>query len=48
VHNRTIESVRKTGFGNIDSYDILYKDDNKAPLQITVANDKTSQNIVVL
>ena len=43
-----IESIRKETIGHVEEYDVLLKSDKKAPIQITVAKDKTSNNVMIL
>jgi hypothetical protein len=43
-----IEAIRKETFGSVEEYDILMKSDKKAPIQVTVAKDITSKNIMIL
>ena len=44
----TLESATKHTYGHIEQYDILYKSTDKAPLQISIANDNNNQNIIIL
>lgn len=48
TENYTIETVRKSSYGKIDQYDILFKSPDKAPLQVSIANDKNNQNLLLL
>lgn len=43
-----IQAIRKESFGTVEEYDILMKSDKKAPIQITVAKDVTSKNVMIL
>ncbi len=44
----TLESATKHTYGHIEQYDILFKSADKAPLQISIANDNSNQNIIIL
>lgn len=43
-----IEAIRKETFGHVQEYDILLKADKKAPIQVTIAKDTKSNNLMVL
>lgn len=43
-----IEAIKKETFGHVQEYSILMKADGKAPIQVTIAKDTTSKNIMVL
>jgi hypothetical protein len=48
VENYTLGSVRKTVYGQIEQYDLLYKSDQRAPLQVSIANDNNNKNMLLL
>lgn len=48
VKDFALESVRKTVKGQIEQYDLLFKSEAKAPVQVSIANDKNNQNMVIL
>ncbi len=48
VKGYSLESVRKTVLGQIEQYDLLFKSSDHAPIQISVANDINSKNILLL
>ena len=43
-----IVAIKKETFGHVQEYDILMKSEGKAPIQVTIAKDNTSKNIMVL
>ena len=48
MDNYTLESVVKSVYGQIEQYDILYKSPDKAPIQISIANDNNNKNTILL
>lgn len=48
VQGYTLESVRKSVIGQIEQYDMLYKSTDKAPIQISIANDNNNKNMLLL
>jgi hypothetical protein len=48
IQNYTLESVRKSVYGQIEQYDMLYKSTDKAPIQISIANDNNNKNMLIL
>lgn len=43
-----IESVVKETYGSIDQYNILFKETNKAPVQVSIVNDKSTNEMILL
>lgn len=48
IESYTLESVRKSVYGQIEQYDILYKSTDKAPIQLSIANDNNNKNLLLL